>query len=305
MLLVYGDESMDQTQDRVCAVAGVVGTEEQWNWIGPIWKRRNNGIPFHANDCEGNFGDFAPKSGENREDAVRRNRELYKDLTILLAESGLGGFASVNDLAAQRRAFPPPYDPPLYYQGLMDVITAMRNAAADRNDIAKITFDNRQESKFNASIVYAYFQDSGLDWTNHLDSTIEFESSIKNPRIQVADLFAREAMKKLDNMLAAPAGEAPRVRRSWEALKATRRFTIRIFGEDYFRNVADKMEHFERLTGVSVEGVNGYKKYLEDNRVPPCVSSFLKYLADMRGKITEDQLRQFEEILGDIDKHAL
>ena len=42
--LVYGDESMDQTQDRVCAVVGVIGTEEQWDWIEPIWKSITKGL---------------------------------------------------------------------------------------------------------------------------------------------------------------------------------------------------------------------------------------------------------------------
>jgi len=293
MLLVYGDESMDQTQDRVCAVAGVIGTEDQWNWIEPIWIDRTGGIPFHANDCEGNWEDFAAKDGEDRNEAVQRNKDLYRDLTILLAKSGLGGFASVIDLAAQRRAFPSPYDPPLYYQGLMDVIEAMRNAAADRNDIAKITFDNRKESQFNASVVYAYLQESGLYWSNHLDSKIEFESSRKNPRIQVADLFAREAMKKLDNALVAPAGKDPRVRRSWEALNATRHFEVKIYGEKYFSGLTKKMEHFGRITGVTE---NDYAEWIGKKRVPRCHTSYLQFLTARRKEMTGDQLEEFDEI---------
>lgn len=37
MLLVYGDKSLDETQERVCAVAGVVGTEESWNDYSSIF----------------------------------------------------------------------------------------------------------------------------------------------------------------------------------------------------------------------------------------------------------------------------
>ena len=62
MILAYGDESLDETQDRVCAVAGVVGAVEQWERIEPVWVERTNGIPFHANDCDSDHGDYAPNS---------------------------------------------------------------------------------------------------------------------------------------------------------------------------------------------------------------------------------------------------
>src|ERR1035441_4206163 len=52
MLLVYGDESLDGTQSRVCAVAGVIGTEEMWRELEPKWIERNGGITFHADSSE-------------------------------------------------------------------------------------------------------------------------------------------------------------------------------------------------------------------------------------------------------------
>src|SRR5438270_573547 len=113
----------------------------------------------------------------------------------------------------------------------MDVLEAVRNAADHRNDVAKITFDCRMESQFNAGEIYAYLQESGLHWSDYLASKIEFESSRKNLRIQIADLFAREAMKDFDNDLSS----IKRVRRSWEGLKATGRFRIEKFDEGYFR----------------------------------------------------------------------
>jgi len=282
VLLVYGDESMDQ--ERICAVAGVIGTEEQWDWIEPIWKSITGGVPFHANDCEGCFGDFVQRMDEDREVTVQRNRTLYRELTTLLAESGLAGFASVNDLTAQRKAFPAPYDPPLYYQGVMDVTEAMRNAAANRSDIAKITFDNRKESKFNVSVIYAYLQESGLYWSDHLAQTV------------VADLFAREAMKKMDNALAEAGGTKPRRRGSWEALNATGRFQVREYDETYFNALAGKMQNFERMTGISS---SAFAKWIEEKRAPHCHTSYLRFLADKRGEMTESQLREFDEVFRD------
>jgi hypothetical protein len=54
MVFAYGDESMDETKQRVCAVAAVIGTEEDWKAIEEKWTERNQGIPFHAKDCDVN-----------------------------------------------------------------------------------------------------------------------------------------------------------------------------------------------------------------------------------------------------------
>ena len=223
LLLVYGDESLDETQSRVCAVAGVIGTQGDWDILESRWRKRTGGIPFHAKDCDSDHGDYRPKGGENAGKKHRENKTLYKDMTNLLAESGLGGFASSQDLAAQRKAFPSPYEPPLYYQGFLDVLEAMRNAAENRNEIAELTFDNRLESQFNAGEIYGYLQERGLYWQERLASKLLFDSSRANPRIQVADLFAREAMKLLDNEI----GPSKRpLRKSWECLNATGRFNV-------------------------------------------------------------------------------
>ena len=116
MFLLHGDESLDETQSRVCAVGGLVGTEESWAALEGQWKALHGSIPFHANDCDSDHGDYAPLLGEDADAKHHANKELYKQSSILLAESGIGGFASAYDLAAQREAFPPPYGPPLYYQ---------------------------------------------------------------------------------------------------------------------------------------------------------------------------------------------
>jgi hypothetical protein len=290
MLLVYGDGSLDETQDRVCAVAGVIGTEEQWEWIEPIWVERTDGISFHANHCDSDQEDYAPKAGENPDEVHTRNKTTYKDLTILLAKSGLGGFASAIDLAAQRRTFPAPDDPPLYYQGFMDVLEKMRSVANDRGEMAKFTFDRRIESRFNATEIYAYLLESGLYWSDHLASKVEFESSRTNPRIQVADLLAREAMKYLDNKV----GPVKRdKRRSWECLRGTGRFRIESHGVNYFRRLGEKREILERVLGI---GMVDYAKWLESNRVPACYTSYLRFLFWKRKQMAEEQLKQFADI---------
>jgi hypothetical protein len=91
VILVYGDESMDETRQRVCAVAGLIGTEEQWDALGWKWTRRTNGVPFHGNDCDSDQGDYETRPHWE-------NKALYRDLTILLAKSGLAGYGQAIDL---------------------------------------------------------------------------------------------------------------------------------------------------------------------------------------------------------------
>jgi hypothetical protein len=96
---VYGDDSADEKRQRVSAVAVGAGPEEMWDHIEPQWIARNNGVPFHARDCETDHGDYAAFPDE-------RNKELFKNLTVMLAGSGLIGRGVGIDLRAQRKVFP-------------------------------------------------------------------------------------------------------------------------------------------------------------------------------------------------------
>jgi hypothetical protein len=285
MLLVYGDESLDGTQSRVCAVAGVIGTEEVWRELEPKWVERNSGLPFHATDCESGHGDYEGWDHDRR-------KTLYTDLTILIAESGIGGYASAQDLAAQRKAFPSPYEPPLYYQGFMDVLEVMRNAADNRGEMAELTFDSRIGTEFNATEIYAYLQDSGLYWREHLAEKLSFVSSRKDPRIQIADLFAHEAMKELDNEVG-PTKRA--TRKSWECLKSTGNFRIEIFGEKYFSDPRMQPQTLLKALGFK-DG--DFDEWLERSRLPRGYTSFLRFLFLQRSKMTEDQLKHFDAVYG-------
>jgi hypothetical protein len=216
MFLVYGDESLDETQSRVCAVGGLVGTEAAWISLEAKWKSLHGEIPFHANHCESDQGDYAPRPGEHPDERHKANQSLYKASVIAIAESDIGGFASAYDLAAQRIAFPPPYAPPVYYQPFLDVLQAMVTLSMNWGLMAKLTFDSRVESEHNAALIYANLRENSPGWTDRLAGEISFVSSRKCARIQMADLFARESMKVLDNQVG-PIKREPR--RSWEALE--------------------------------------------------------------------------------------
>ena len=121
MLSVFGDESSDETKQRVFAVGGVIGTEESWKWLEEQWAICIEGTPFHATDCDSDQGDY-----KDREHSA--NKALYKSLAILLARSGLGGWGFAIDLQAQRKVFPEAPDI-AYLKCFIEVLLAMRNCA--------------------------------------------------------------------------------------------------------------------------------------------------------------------------------
>lgn len=146
MLLVYGDESMDETQQRVCVVAGLIGTEEQWNALEWQWTQRTNGVPFHGNDCDSDQGDYASRPHWE-------NKALYRDLTLLLANSGLAGYGQAVDLTAKNAVFPEAEDI-AYYTAFQRVLFAMKNFAYHAGDTAELIFDMRLESEHNAGFLF-------------------------------------------------------------------------------------------------------------------------------------------------------
>lgn len=239
MLLVYGDESMDESSKRVCAAAAVAGTEEKWVEFEAVWIDRTRGIPFHANDCESDQGLY-------RDIPHKENLALYRDLTAMLAQSGLIGFGSALDLEALRTHFPAMPDHWHYYRVWVDVVEFMKNIAKDTDEIAEITFDNRTESEFNATLVYANLREENPEWKERLSSKLSFESSISNPRIQVGDLVAREVMKDLDNLV----GPVKRpVRGSWKALRETGRFLAYNYSTDWFRDLEKDLPNLAKQGG--------------------------------------------------------
>jgi hypothetical protein len=263
MLSVYGDESADETKHRVFAVAGLIGDEARWEGLENAWKTRIGGTPFHANDCDSDHGDYEATSH-------LENKCLYKDLSILLAESGVGGWAFAIDLIAQRNVFPDAPDIS-YYKGFMEVLDAMRNCAINNRETIKFTFDMRVESDHNAGMIYGMFREMP-EWKDVTFSNIAFESSRDNRRIQAADLFAREAMKHLDNMVGPVTREA---RKSWLALSDTGRFHIVAVGEGWFEDLKRQMPTLEEETGTSRIF---YQAWLLNNKLHHNATNMFRYV---------------------------
>lgn len=270
MLQVFGDESHDPKSERVFAVAAIFGTEEQWAALRPLWTDRLGGRVFHASDCETDHGEFATSPHEE-------NLRLYADLTKILAESRLIGFGAAMDLAGYHEFFAEaPADIP-YYRCFRDVVWQCGKWAkwAIPADTAEFHFDQRVESDYNAGVLYGHIA-TLPDWdcARFLRTPLKI-STRDEVGIQAADLYAREVMKHLDNML----GPVKRpMRRSMAALRVTNRFGCDLHMREFFEDFRRKFDDIAVNVGMNAEH---YRQWLAKTRQADSISSRHRYLVDM------------------------
>jgi hypothetical protein len=263
MIFVYGDDSADEKRKRACAVAVIIGTEELWRQFEPQWIDRTNGIPFHARDCESNQGDYKGFSHQH-------NKELYKDLAIMMASSGLIGRAIAIDLIAQRSIFPEAPDI-AYYKAFAELMEAVREVSIHFKLPAKFTFDISLENEYNAGLLYQGTREDSSEMFEMFVSEISFAPAREYPRLQTADLLAFEGMKVLDNII----GPVKRVKRkSWEALAKTQRFQTVIYSREWFEDLKRKMPELEKIVGFNQQD---YLQWLKDRNRQHNISNMIHF----------------------------
>lgn len=130
MLSAFGDESADETKQRVVAVAAVFGTADVWDSVEKLWLARTGGIVFHAAECEAEHANH------------RANLALYADLAHFIAAHGLAGFGVALDLESHRACLPDVPADVAYYKCFTDVIRKTAELAASLNEQIEYTFDH-------------------------------------------------------------------------------------------------------------------------------------------------------------------
>lgn len=262
MIFVYGDDSADEKRQRVSAVAIVVGKEEMWRRIDPIWTARTSGIPFHARDCETDNGDYANSPH-------RQNKDLYKDLAIMLAGSGLIGRAVAIDLAAQRKVFPE--GPEIaYYKAFVELLESVKDVCAHFQLPAKFTFDISPENEYNAGSLYQGVRENSPEMLEWFHPEIGFMSAKDSARLQMADLLAYEAMKGVDHAIQA----SGRKRKSWETLAKTGRFDVIAYGLEWFEDVKRNMPTLQQKAGFNRED---YLCWLKEKKRQHSISNLIHF----------------------------
>jgi len=270
MASVFGDESADETKQRVFAVAGLEGSESEWQALQDKWVTRTRGKEFHATECESEYASHPDRQKH------RDNLTLYADLAQLIANSELRGFGVALDLAAHQEFFPDIPKDISYMKGFTEVLKHfIQNSRMSADDPLEFTFDHRKESEYNAGTLYS----SMLTWNEwkgkniFLGTKISFDSR-KNPRIQAADLIARETMKHLDNMI----GPIQRpIRKSMKALASTKgRIKFDFLMREYFRGWASAMGELQMLSGFTRDDYGRWLK--QNNMATDNISNRIRFL---------------------------
>jgi hypothetical protein len=244
MLTVFGDESVDSTQQKVFATAALLGDENQWKALREKWLQRMNGRIFHAADCEGGYRDF-------KDTSHTENLALYKDLTTILAKSGLIGFGVAIDLVGLKKYFPDVREENPYISCFLRTVKFLAEKArlCVPSSGVEVTFDQHPTNEYNAGLIYQYMKLDG-DWSagSLLAEKVSFASR-KEPGIQAADLWAREVMKYLERYLENMPTRT--TRKSMLALEATNLFGADYLMEEFYKSMRVKYQELVEMTGVA------------------------------------------------------
>jgi hypothetical protein len=266
MYCAFGDESRDGTGKRVYAVSGVFGSESDWGAIRKQWTAKLGGRMFHAKDCERCGGDFADLS-------PAQSRKLYRSLVEVIVSSHLVAHAGAIDVKEYKQVFPREFEHAPYLWLFGDIILEMARLAyfSIPKGRVEVTFD-RNDVEYNAGLLYDFIRrskDQAL--VTLLSDKISFATN-KTLEIQVADLVAREAMKRLD----AEVTKSKRpMRASFTLLVDSRRL--------FFRSLRKKdFEEKKRILKSSPMRNEGslarYDEWVKRNGLQDCLSNRLRYI---------------------------
>jgi hypothetical protein len=264
----YGDDSADAECERVFAVAAVVAPEELWSRLEEAWGNINNNLPFHATDCDSDNGIYKERDHQ-------QNKKLYRDCITLLTDSGAFGFAYAIDLAGREEFFPDT-DKQLHYHWCYERVIRRIATFLGSRGISKVefSFDNRLDIVSNAKTVYSLItSDEEFSYRQVLGERVEFLSSAKFPRIQLGDLYAREVMKHLDNMVGPRKREE---RKSFTALRNSGRFDVEFFMREAWQDKRRKFNDIQKHAGFTFDD---YEKWLSRKCRTDNVSNRFEFLA--------------------------
>lgn len=149
--------------------------------------------------------------------------------------------------------------------------------------MAKLSFHSRIESEHNAGLIYANLRESNPGWKERLAEEISFVSSKTCVRIQIADLFAREAMKVLDNKVAPV--KRP-TRRSWETLQNTGRFVVLLRGISYFNY---QEQHRQQMAGSLGLTPTEFQSWLKARKRQRNLTASIEFLLERVNQMTPEQ----------------
>jgi len=210
VLRAYMDESGIHGGSSICAIAGLVGTESEWETLERRWRRavEEEGISvFHMAEFESRLGEFEEWSDTRRRLFLSKLVETIKARDIHCLGSALVR-ADYDRLTEDEKIWMThgnaeyPYF--LCFQHCIVESCHIADGLPAEEKVAFV-FDRQQEFAAEATRLYNDLKDQ-REWPNHerLADIVAFASKRETIPLQVADLAAYETYKHLDNRLFHP-----------------------------------------------------------------------------------------------------
>lgn len=269
MASVFGDESADQKAQIVYAVAALIGLDSQWEAAVDEWLKVTKGEEFHATEWESRHG-----------------LDSYNELARVVADSGLRGQGVAIDLAEFRSAFPDLRTQDYaYHKCFIEVVNKLIEVSKEQGyKELKFTFDGRQ-GQGTTGLLYNSIT-AQKEWADAFSFADEISfGNRRNPRIQIADMVARETMR---GFLCALENADPR--EPFRILgSADKRIWFHFLVDDYFSQWRDSLRELEKKTGLYADDYFAWieRKSMRDNlysRIQHMIWHDAKALSDRNGK---------------------
>ena len=199
---------------------------------------------------------------------------LHRDLTKMVAESGLMGYGHVMDLAGCRAVVPEVLkdfpDMP-YYDCFLKTVIKLSNLPGISFREIKSSLCSTGARKHNITPVSCI---SGLRLTSQTTlGKVSFASRVE-PGIQAADLWVRELMKRCDTHLFDDRAHA---RPQWNTLMCTKRFQ---FHFTLGRELSQALDATPFLAGLNHAD---YERWRAENKLIDNLSNRFRYASLMAG----------------------
>lgn len=136
----------------------------------------------------------------------------------------------------------------------------------------KVIFEHNDEVEYNATLLYHLLKRSKrTDFGKFLDGEVSFGTK-ETFELQVADLFARESMKRLDDQIP-PKSKGPRV--SFAKLSGAKRITFQVISK---RDCEEKKRNLANSALREVGSLQKYEEWLKVKRIHDCQSNRIHYI---------------------------
>jgi len=263
MLYAFGDESHDQKMNRFYAVSVIVGTQEEWDNLAISWNKRIKGIAFHASDCDSDLNKYQNNTHEE-------NKQLYCDLTNMLAETKLVGYGTAIDIESFRSYFPERADdiPYLCFHFVIGHFVRIASRLTPQEKIS-FTFDINTKTNPGTAALYQWLI-SLPEWQDQYAKCIDsvtFATDEDRVEIQAADLYSREIMKYYDEYCTGKRD----LRKSIQALFDTGRYKCDLMDRKFIENWKNECDSAEVSNDL-------YNEWLLKNRLKDNAPNRYKFL---------------------------